>query len=48
MPEFAERADAAEKEKLERLAPAMEAALARREPARTVDPDYSFPAVMKA
>ena len=47
MPEFAERADAAEKEKLERLAPAMEAALARREPARVVDPDYSFPAVMK-
>ncbi len=34
MPEFAERADAVEKAKLERLAPAMEAALARREPAR--------------
>ena len=47
LPEFAERADAAEKEKLERLAPAMAAALARREPARVVDPDYSFPAVMK-
>ena len=47
LPEFAERADAAEQEKLERLGPAMEAALARREPARAVDPDYSFPAVMK-
>jgi alkanesulfonate monooxygenase SsuD/methylene tetrahydromethanopterin reductase-like flavin-dependent oxidoreductase (luciferase family) len=39
MPEFAERADEREKAKLERLAPAMEAALARREPARPV-PDY--------
>jgi alkanesulfonate monooxygenase SsuD/methylene tetrahydromethanopterin reductase-like flavin-dependent oxidoreductase (luciferase family) len=38
MPEFAERADEREKAKLERLAPAMEAALARREPAR-VAPD---------
>jgi alkanesulfonate monooxygenase SsuD/methylene tetrahydromethanopterin reductase-like flavin-dependent oxidoreductase (luciferase family) len=34
MPEFKERADAIEKAKLERLAPAMEAALARRAPAR--------------
>jgi alkanesulfonate monooxygenase SsuD/methylene tetrahydromethanopterin reductase-like flavin-dependent oxidoreductase (luciferase family) len=34
MPEFKERADAIEQAKLERLAPAMEAALARREPAR--------------
>ena len=47
LPEFAERADRAEKEKLERLRPVMEAALARRAPARQVDPDYSFPAVMK-
>ncbi|MEY2448656.1 MAG: hypothetical protein QOH79_2132 [Acidimicrobiaceae bacterium] len=39
MPEFAERADEREKAKLERLAPAMEAALARREPARPT-PDY--------
>jgi alkanesulfonate monooxygenase SsuD/methylene tetrahydromethanopterin reductase-like flavin-dependent oxidoreductase (luciferase family) len=38
MPEFAERADELEKAKLERLAPAIEAALARREPAR-VAPD---------
>ena len=34
MPEFADRADAHEKEKLERLAPAIEAALARRDPPR--------------
>jgi hypothetical protein len=34
MPEFAERADAAEKAKRERLAPAIDAALTRREPAR--------------
>jgi alkanesulfonate monooxygenase SsuD/methylene tetrahydromethanopterin reductase-like flavin-dependent oxidoreductase (luciferase family) len=38
MPEFAERADEREKAKLERLAPAMESALSRREPAR-VAPD---------
>jgi alkanesulfonate monooxygenase SsuD/methylene tetrahydromethanopterin reductase-like flavin-dependent oxidoreductase (luciferase family) len=47
LPEFADRADRAEKEKLERLAPAMDAALARRSPPRELDPDYSFPAVMK-
>jgi alkanesulfonate monooxygenase SsuD/methylene tetrahydromethanopterin reductase-like flavin-dependent oxidoreductase (luciferase family) len=39
LPEFAERADAREKAKLERLGPAMEAALARRAPARPA-PDY--------
>jgi DNA-binding GntR family transcriptional regulator len=39
MPEFAERADEREKAKLERLAPAMDAALARREPVRPA-PDY--------
>ena len=38
LPEFAERADAREAAKLARLGPAMEAALARREPAR-VAPD---------
>ena len=43
MPEFAERADAAEKEKLERLAPAIEAALARREPARAATPTTRSP-----
>jgi DNA-binding GntR family transcriptional regulator len=36
MPEFAERADAHDAAKLERLAPAIDAALARREPAREV------------
>jgi hypothetical protein len=34
MPEFAERTEASERAKAERLAPAVEAALARREPAR--------------
>lgn len=48
LPEFAERADAAEAAKAERLAPAVEAALARRAPARTPDPDYEIPAAMKA
>jgi alkanesulfonate monooxygenase SsuD/methylene tetrahydromethanopterin reductase-like flavin-dependent oxidoreductase (luciferase family) len=46
MPEFAETAEAQEKEKLERLAPAIEAALARRAPARPA-PDYTIAAVMK-
>jgi alkanesulfonate monooxygenase SsuD/methylene tetrahydromethanopterin reductase-like flavin-dependent oxidoreductase (luciferase family) len=45
MPELQDGEDARQKAKLERLAPAMEAALARREPARTADPTYSFPAV---
>jgi alkanesulfonate monooxygenase SsuD/methylene tetrahydromethanopterin reductase-like flavin-dependent oxidoreductase (luciferase family) len=48
LPEFAQRADGIEKEKLERLGPAMDAALARRDPPREVDPSYSFPAVMKS
>jgi alkanesulfonate monooxygenase SsuD/methylene tetrahydromethanopterin reductase-like flavin-dependent oxidoreductase (luciferase family) len=47
MPEFAENAEAREKEKLERLGPAIEAALARREPPRPT-PDYTIAAVMKA
>jgi alkanesulfonate monooxygenase SsuD/methylene tetrahydromethanopterin reductase-like flavin-dependent oxidoreductase (luciferase family) len=47
LPEFAEHADEVEKAKLERLGPAMEAALARREPPRTADPDYTLPAAMK-
>jgi len=45
MPEFADKAEAHEKQKQERLAPAIEAALARREPARPA-PDYVIPAVM--
>ena len=48
MPEFAERDPAHVAAKHDRLAPAIEAALARREPARTADPDYSFPAVPQA
>ncbi|MBA3653226.1 MAG: LLM class flavin-dependent oxidoreductase [Actinobacteria bacterium] len=47
MPEFAETAEQREKEKMQRLAPAIEAALARREPARPA-PDYTIAAVMKA
>ena len=40
LPRFAERADEADKAKAERLAEACAAALARREPASDVDPDY--------
>jgi alkanesulfonate monooxygenase SsuD/methylene tetrahydromethanopterin reductase-like flavin-dependent oxidoreductase (luciferase family)/putative sterol carrier protein len=42
MPEFAQRADEADRRRAERFAPAIEAALARREPPRRVDPDYSI------
>lgn len=45
MPEFAEAADELEAEKLERLAPAMEAALTRREPLRVAPQDYAFAAL---
>jgi alkanesulfonate monooxygenase SsuD/methylene tetrahydromethanopterin reductase-like flavin-dependent oxidoreductase (luciferase family) len=44
LPEFAEREDERERRKLERLAPAMDAALARRPPPEKVDPDYHFEA----
>jgi alkanesulfonate monooxygenase SsuD/methylene tetrahydromethanopterin reductase-like flavin-dependent oxidoreductase (luciferase family) len=40
IPEFAARADEREREKMERLAPAIERALARREPARQAPPGY--------
>jgi alkanesulfonate monooxygenase SsuD/methylene tetrahydromethanopterin reductase-like flavin-dependent oxidoreductase (luciferase family) len=40
LPEFAPEAEAREAAKRERLAPAVEAALARREPARVADPGY--------
>jgi alkanesulfonate monooxygenase SsuD/methylene tetrahydromethanopterin reductase-like flavin-dependent oxidoreductase (luciferase family) len=40
MPRFAERAEAREREKAERLAGAIEQALARRAPARDADPGY--------
>ncbi|MGZ6709690.1 MAG: LLM class flavin-dependent oxidoreductase, partial [Solirubrobacteraceae bacterium] len=42
MPEFAARADEADAQRAERFAPAIEAALARREPPRVADPDYSI------
>jgi putative sterol carrier protein len=42
MPEFALRADEADARRAERLGPAIEAALARREPPREVDADYSI------
>ena len=41
LPEFAERADEADRAKDERLAGAVEAALARRAPAREADPGYT-------
>ena len=42
MPEFAQRADAVDAQRAERLRPAVEAALARREPPREADPDYAI------
>jgi alkanesulfonate monooxygenase SsuD/methylene tetrahydromethanopterin reductase-like flavin-dependent oxidoreductase (luciferase family) len=42
MPEFAQRADEADARRAERFAPAIAAALARREPPRVADPDYSI------
>jgi hypothetical protein len=47
MPEFHEHDAEREKAKLERLAPAMEAALARREPARIADPTYQIGSAMQ-
>ncbi|MCU1451289.1 MAG: Alkane 1-monooxygenase, partial [Acidimicrobiales bacterium] len=44
MPQFHEHEEQREKAKLERLAPAMEAALARREPARSAPTDYTIQA----
>ena len=48
LPEFQDRDPAHERAKQERLAPAIDAALARRAPARKADPDTVLPAVMKA
>jgi hypothetical protein len=45
MPEFHERAEATEKIKAERLAPAVAAALERRDPPRRPPADYAFPAL---
>ncbi len=47
MPEFEEGEEEREQKKLDRLAPAMERALARRAPAREAPRDYTLPAVMK-
>ena len=47
MPEFHEHEGRREKEKLERLAPAMDAALARREPPRPAPEDYTITAAMQ-
>jgi alkanesulfonate monooxygenase SsuD/methylene tetrahydromethanopterin reductase-like flavin-dependent oxidoreductase (luciferase family) len=44
MPEFTDRVEAAEAIKARRMAPAVEAALARRDPPRPAPADYSFPA----
>ena len=44
MPEFADRAKLVEDEKMSRLGPAVQAALARREPPRAVPGDYEIPA----
>ena len=43
MPEFVENEEEREKQKFERLAPAIDAALARREGPRQAPPDYNFP-----
>ena len=48
MPEFHEREPRREADKRERLAPAVEAALARRAPPRRPDPGYAIPAAAKA
>ena len=48
MPAFHDGEAERERRKLERLAPAIEAALARRAPARTADPAYVMRAAMKA
>jgi alkanesulfonate monooxygenase SsuD/methylene tetrahydromethanopterin reductase-like flavin-dependent oxidoreductase (luciferase family) len=45
LPEFAEHAEERERDRLDRLGPAMEAALTRREPPRSPPADYSFPAI---
>ena len=46
MPEFQEGEEDREKQKLERLAPAIEAALARRRPPQKAPEGYHFPALM--
>jgi alkanesulfonate monooxygenase SsuD/methylene tetrahydromethanopterin reductase-like flavin-dependent oxidoreductase (luciferase family) len=48
MPDFREGEEEREKAKAERLAPAVEAALARREPPRRADPAYRIDAALRA
>jgi alkanesulfonate monooxygenase SsuD/methylene tetrahydromethanopterin reductase-like flavin-dependent oxidoreductase (luciferase family) len=45
MPEFHDRAEAIDKKRADRLAPAIDAALARRDPPRRPPADYAFPAM---
>jgi hypothetical protein len=47
MPEFADRAEAAEKAKDERLAPAVEAAMAKVPALRSAPEDYSIAGILK-
>jgi alkanesulfonate monooxygenase SsuD/methylene tetrahydromethanopterin reductase-like flavin-dependent oxidoreductase (luciferase family) len=47
MPEFHEGEDEREKQKIERLGPAIDAALARRKPPRQAPPDYTVMAAMQ-
>ncbi|GAA2062995.1 LLM class flavin-dependent oxidoreductase [Streptomyces albiaxialis] len=47
MPEFAERHEKAAADKRQRLAPAVDAALARRAPARKVDENYRVPPTIR-
>jgi alkanesulfonate monooxygenase SsuD/methylene tetrahydromethanopterin reductase-like flavin-dependent oxidoreductase (luciferase family) len=47
MPEFHDGVEEREKAKAERLAPAVEAALARREPPRQADPSYRIEAALR-
>jgi alkanesulfonate monooxygenase SsuD/methylene tetrahydromethanopterin reductase-like flavin-dependent oxidoreductase (luciferase family) len=42
MPEFADRAEVADAARAQRFGPAIEAALARRDPPRTADPEYAI------
>ena len=48
MPEFQDGEEARQKEKLERLAPSIEAALARRDAPRTADENYVVSPLMRA
>jgi len=47
MPEFQDRHDAADKAKRERVAPAIDRALARRAPPREAPADYAIRSLLK-